>query len=344
NTNVVINTIWVTGDFSQTNNCAPPFGPFTGPFCTINVTFTPTAIGPRSGSLIISSNQGTLAIPLSGSASGGTVTGIIPTSLIFADQAVNTASAAQLITLTNNGTTLLQPQQVSVNDPDFSANSGTCDLGLNPGQSCTYSVFFNPLSPGPKSALLTIVTDGGNFTANLSGTGLGAIVSVSPDSLTFGAQALQTTSVAQTVTLSNTGNQSLTVGSFSINGDFSLSSTNCLQSLSAGASCSINVTFTPSSLGARSGVLASAGAFDILVSGTGASATASVSPQSLALGSQLTNHTSSAQTVTLTAGINPLAISSINVSGDFAQTNNCPASLAPATTCSIQVTFTPLAS
>lgn len=344
NTNVVINTIWVTGDFSQTNNCTPPFGPFTGPFCTINVTFTPTAIGPRSGSLIISSNQGTLAIPLSGSASGGTVTGIIPTSLIFADQAVNTASAAQLITLTNNGTTLLQPQQVSVNDPDFSANSGTCDLGLNPGQSCTYSVFFNPLSPGPKSALLAIVTDAGNFTASLSGTGLGAIVSVSPDSLTFGAQVLQTTSVAQTVTLSNTGNQSLTVGSFSINGDFSLSSTNCLQSLSAGASCSINVTFTPSSLGARSGVLASAGTFDILVSGTGASATASVSPQSLALGSQLTNHTSSAQTVTLTAGINPLQISSISVSGDFAQTNNCPASLAPATTCSIQVTFTPLSS
>ena len=39
----------------------------------------------------------------------------------------------------------------------------------------------------------------------------------------------------------------------------------------------------------------------------------------------------------------PLDITSIVASGDFAQTNDCPATVAPAGFCTLSVTFTPTA-
>jgi len=74
----------------------------------------------------------------------------------------------------------------------------------------------------------------------------------------------------------------------------------------------------------------------------------SLSPTSLNFGNQTVGITSSPQNVTLqnTGNIN-LNITSIQItgtnSGDFAQTNNCPASLAPNNSCNISVTFTPTA-
>src|SRR5262249_36964095 len=39
-----VNAIWINGDFSQTNQCAP-INIFTGGGCVINVVFSPTASG-----------------------------------------------------------------------------------------------------------------------------------------------------------------------------------------------------------------------------------------------------------------------------------------------------------
>ena len=59
---------------------------------------------------------------------------------------------------------------------------------------------------------------------------------------------------------------------------------------------------------------------------------------------QFTSTTSAAQSVTLTSsGETALSITSITAAGDFAQTNNCGASLAPAQSCTIQITFAPTA-
>ena len=43
-----------SGDFTQTNNCGTPLP--VGGVCSINVVFSPTAEGPRSGSLTVTSN------------------------------------------------------------------------------------------------------------------------------------------------------------------------------------------------------------------------------------------------------------------------------------------------
>src|SRR5205807_4027459 len=65
-------------------------------------------------------------------------------------------------------------------------------------------------------------------------------------------------------------------------------------------------------------------------------------------GSRMVSSTSDAQAVALENGTtSPINISSISFtgtnSGDFAQTNNCGASLAAGASCSIDVTFTPTA-
>jgi hypothetical protein len=65
-----------------------------------------------------------------------------------------------------------------------------------------------------------------------------------------------------------------------------------------------------------------------------------VSPAALNFGSQGTGTISPPQTITLTNPSNvTFSITSIAATGEFAQTNNCPATLAPGANCAITVTF-----
>jgi hypothetical protein len=54
NAALAISGIAASGDFAQTNTCGSSIG--AGSSCTINVTFTPTAVGQRSSSLTITDN------------------------------------------------------------------------------------------------------------------------------------------------------------------------------------------------------------------------------------------------------------------------------------------------
>jgi hypothetical protein len=89
-----------------------------------------------------------------------------------------------------------------------------------------------------------------------------------------------TTSAAQSVTLSNTGNAALNISSIAISGtnagDFALTNT-CGSGLAAGANHGISVTFTPAATGTRSASLAitdnaSGSPQTVSLSGMGASA------------------------------------------------------------------------
>jgi trimeric autotransporter adhesin len=75
------------------------------------------------------------------------------------------------------------------------------------------------------------------------------VASLTPASLSFTAQT-GATSAAQTATLKNTGNAALNISSITLTGanptDFAQTNT-CGESLAAGASCSVAITFTPAS-------------------------------------------------------------------------------------------------
>jgi hypothetical protein len=100
-------------------------------------------------------------------------------------------------------------------------------------------------------------------------TGTGPVVSLSSYSLTFSAQMSGTSSTAQIATLTNTGNASLTISSITASADFSQTNT-CGTTVSAGANCTISVTFNPAAGGTSTGTLS-------------ISDNASDSPQSVAL-------------------------------------------------------------
>jgi hypothetical protein len=79
-------------------------------------------------------------------------------------------------------------------------------------------------------------------------------VMLAPNPVQFGSQPLAIPSPIQSVTLTNTGSTSLTISSISASGDFA-HTTNCGGTLASGASCTIDVTFTPTALGDRTGTL-----------------------------------------------------------------------------------------
>jgi acid phosphatase len=172
-------------------------------------------------------------------------------------------------------------------------------------------------------------------------------VILSPTSLTFGSQSVGTTSTSQPVTLTNNQSSAVTSLSISASGDFSQTN-NCGTTLAGNSSCTINVTFTPTAVGTRTGTLTvsdSAGTQTASLSGTGV-ANVSLTPSTLPFGSQGVGTRSSPQAATLTNG-QTVSVTSISVAitganaADFAQTNNCGTTLAANSSCTINVTFTP---
>ena len=86
------------------------------------------------------------------------------------------------------------------------------------------------------------------------GGSTGSGLSVSPTSLTFPSQALNTTSGAQTVTVNNTESTAVSVSQIAASGDFAETST-CGASIAANGSCTVSVTFTPTAAGTQTGSL-----------------------------------------------------------------------------------------
>ncbi|WP_239123771.1 discoidin domain-containing protein [Rhizocola hellebori] len=80
----------------------------------------------------------------------------------------------------------------------------------------------------------------------------GPVIGLSSSSVAFGNQTVNTTSAAQTVTVSNSGNAVANLGAVNVTGEFARTTT-CGATLAAGASCTISVTFTPTGTGTRSG-------------------------------------------------------------------------------------------
>jgi hypothetical protein len=174
---LTINSIGISGgnngDFGLSQSCPSPLAPAGN--CLLNVTFTPTAAGPRKSSIVISSSAGGSppSIILTGV---GTAGGPSPTSLTFASQTVGTSSAAQTITFTNKGSATMNLWQIAIlgaNAGDFSETT-TCGSTLGVGANCTVSATFKPTATGARTASVLFSDDGGGSPQSVSLTGTGS--------------------------------------------------------------------------------------------------------------------------------------------------------------------------
>jgi hypothetical protein len=182
-------------------------------------------------------------------------------------------------------------------------------------------------------------------------------VTVSPTSLTFGSQAVGTTSATQNVTLTNTLSTALTINNIFGSGtnlsDFGQSN-DCGSSVPAGDSCTIGITFTPTGTGTRTATLnisdsAGNSPQTVALTGTGTnSATISLSTTSINFGNQAYGTTSGVSQITVNnTGASTVTFSSIGLTGtnaaSFGESDNCVPTLAAGKTCAINVTFSPAA-
>ena len=178
----------------------------------------------------------------------------------------------------------------------------------------------------------------------------GAVVSLSPTHLNFGKQTVGIASSPEDVSLKNTGDVDLKISEIQItgadSGDFSQNN-NCPSSLPPEKSCTIKVTFTPTTTGSRQAAVSitdnAPGSPQVVpLKGIGVLPAVKFAPTSLKFDTQLVHTSSPPQKVTMTnTGEGILTISSITVTGSFTQTNNCPSSLKPNAFCTINVKFHP---
>jgi phospholipase C len=259
-TSLLISSITTSGNFNESSTC--PIDPKTlaaGASCKILVTFTPVSRGSNTGTLAVNDNSSTSpqSVPLVGD--GEPPVGLSPVLEAFGDQTVDTSSGPEVFTLQNYQTVPVTIAGISTSG-EFSQTS-TCPTSPNTlaGRSkCQISVTFTPTVKGAVAGELEVSDGVSNSpqTSRLTGTGT-AGVALAPGVLNFQNQALRMTSAAQTATLTNSLAVPVTIGSISASEPFAQTSTCPVtpKTLAAGASCTISVTFTPTTQGTDTGTL-----------------------------------------------------------------------------------------
>ena len=98
------------------------------------------------------------------------------TSLSFGSETINTTSAPQTVTLTSSGTAPLTINSATLSGSGFSASGTSFPVTLNPGQTATVTVVFDPTVTGTASGSITVSDNASPSTAaiSLSGTGQAA--------------------------------------------------------------------------------------------------------------------------------------------------------------------------
>jgi len=182
---LTITSIVANGDFAQTNGCGTALA--AGASCTISVTFTPIAAGPRNGNLTVTSNA--IGSPQVVSLGGTGIAVLAPevslstASLSFAAQNIGTTSTTQSVIVTNIGAAVLNLGNFAISG-DF-GQSSDCSSSVVPGANCSFSVAFTPTATGTRNGALTFTSNAAGSPHNVSLIGTGVAVVLKAQTITF---------------------------------------------------------------------------------------------------------------------------------------------------------------
>ena len=323
--------------------------------CALSLTFAPTQAGGATGTLSLVDAAGTQTVALSGSGANAATDALAPTSLNFPDTASLQQSAAQNITLTNNGDLPLTSIGATVSAGfQFSSSCGT---QLTGHASCVISVVFVPTVIGRISGNLSVSDAIKTQIVALSGTGLQpSAIGVTPTQLSFSAQPIGQASPPITLSISNTGGAPMNNIGFQIAGQsassFSWSANSCGALLNSGSSCKVQVTFAPAVAGQLTATLivtsSTLGVAPVQVplSGIGqAPSGITITPSQMMFTQATLGQASAAQTAIITnTGSAAASGIALSVPPPFSLVQNtCSATLAAGGSCSAGVSFTPTA-
>lgn len=364
-----------TGDFSAVSHCGGTLG--VGESCTIDLAFAPAQLGSRQGTLAVplASPGEEISVPLIAEAVPGVYGYNYPYCMEFEPTMVGSSSYPQTAYVwgydySETGVGLgLEP--VLYRSPDFAIADTNCQVDpYGYYTDCQVDVEFRPTQEGPLMGRL-LLRSNAQFPLEdvwLLGTGYAAPagrLGRSTSLLDFGLQDLGLTSAPQSIRLTNTTSVPavdaqvagppeakarlfgvpIHINSITISGDYAQDN-NC-NTLEIGESCTINVTFTPTETGDRPGIVtvksdASNSTLTVSLTGIGSSPMPAIqlSAESIAFGSGVMGRPTGEQAIKVkSVGRADLVISSLYVTGDFVQRNNCPSVLAPGAECDVTVTF-----
>jgi len=162
-----------SAEFSQSNACVGTLA--VGDSCPIDVTFTPSGTGTRTGDLLIDTNVFVDArqVSLTGE---GVATAPVPqfsTGSIDFGAVLSGNSANASVQLSNAGTSDLTINGFNVPAP-FSVVSEDCGASLIPTASCTINLAFSPTSTGSFNASLVLDSNAAGAPASVALSGLGS--------------------------------------------------------------------------------------------------------------------------------------------------------------------------
>lgn len=329
-----------------------------GASCTFQVNFAPSAAGSANGSLSIPDDApgSPQSVTLSGTGIQPHATAS-PSTIAFGSVRVGSTASPRTVTLTNDGSTTIHVGTTTLTgESAFSLSADSCSgATLAVGTACTVQIGFAPrTNAGMFLATLAFNDDAGNSpqTVAISGSGIQPAVSLSASSLAFGNQRVGTSSANQSVVVTNTGSDTLSIGKVTVGAPFVITADGCSNTaVAAGSGCTIKVDFAPTVAGAAGGSLsvpddAPGSPQAVALSGTGVQPAVSLSSSSLAFGSQRVGTTSATQSVLVTnPGSDTLNIGKVTAGAPFAiVSDGCSnTAVAAGAGCTIQVDFAPTA-
>lgn len=250
-----------------------------GKSLAIGVTYAPIETGSRFGTMVIrtSASSSSISVLLTGTAVKQALS-ILPASMNFHNLVVG-SSGTQSATVTNATATSVTISAGTVSGEGFTMTGIALPLTLASGKSTSFSVHFAPTSARKDSGTLSLTANGaeGQLRMPLVGVGVAAtrLLTATPSSLSFGIVA-DGSSASATVSITNTGNSSLSISNVTTSGTgFETSGLVAGEVLTAGEVASLDVTFAPKTAASDSGTVkitssASNSPGAIALSGTGA--------------------------------------------------------------------------
>jgi hypothetical protein len=171
---VTVNSVTVEGaDFKLTKNGCPPVFTASEGCGDLEITFTPSATGIRSGTItVVDSDPSSPHVAgLQGLGISDGVGTLSSTSLNFGSRTVGTQSSPQTVTLTNTGTGVLQLSGIAASSQFTQTN--TCGSSLKAAADCTISIRFAPTMQGILDGTLTVQNDGAGSPHAIALSGIG---------------------------------------------------------------------------------------------------------------------------------------------------------------------------
>jgi hypothetical protein len=346
-----------------------------GGTCAITVTFTPNNKGLRSSTLgVVFETQNAKGKPSGYAKVDATLsgTGLAP-SFTLGNADFGTVAVGQIgstdAAITNTSSVPLTIQHVNLQSKGkalFAASDAACTAAIAPGASCEVAMTFTPKRVGAAQATLSVamsipgtkashVLEQSTVTGigTPKGSGTGPAFTLSTLSIGFVTVG---TSASGAVAFTNTSTSAETIGTATITRDegkaFAITGNICGSSVAPGASCSINVSYTPSAPLLQSADLVvttvkgskPAGSEMTAISGTGVAPSFTLSTPTYpttTVGSSSDGQVTVTNTSLVPITLDKAALQGADQSSWVLSSSACASPLAPSGTCSLDVAFAP---